>query len=235
MNKIITGAKNNNLAFNEEKSKAMLITRSKRKENKEISVYMNKFIEQVQKNKHFRIIIDSKLNFREHLYTSSKCTNLIHALSKSAKQRGLSHAALHTIYKGAILLIMLYGAPVWIQVLKKEYKKTVYNRVLRLVNIKIAKAFRTTSNEALCILTCLTPIVIKAEEAAKLYNTMSKNQAHEIDHEVQPKDWLHPADSVLITDQEDELAIQIFTDGSKSELGVRAGIAIFVHNIREYQ
>jgi hypothetical protein len=64
----------------------------------------NKILEQVQKIKYLGIIIDSKLNFREHImYMSSKCTKLIHALSKSAKQSwGLSHEALHTIYKGAI-------------------------------------------------------------------------------------------------------------------------------------
>jgi hypothetical protein len=33
------------------------------------------------------------------------------------------------------------------------------------MNLRIAKAFRTTSNEALCILAGLTPIVIKTEEA----------------------------------------------------------------------
>jgi hypothetical protein len=49
--------------------------------------------------------------------------------------------------------------------------------------------------EALCTSTGLTPIAIKAEEVTKLYNIMMKSQAHEIDHEVQPKDWLHPADS----------------------------------------
>jgi hypothetical protein len=82
---------------------------------------------------------------------------------------------------------MLYGAPVWIEALKKECNKTIYNRVQRLINIKIAKAFRTTSNEGLCTLTGLTPIVIEVEEAAKLYNTMRNNQAHEIDHEVTRK------------------------------------------------
>jgi hypothetical protein len=35
------------------------------------------------------------------------------------------------------------------------------------MDIKIAKAFRTTPNEALCTLAGLTPVVIKAEEAAK--------------------------------------------------------------------
>ena len=38
------------------------------KEKKEISVYMNnKPLEQVQKIKYLGIIIDSKLNFREHI------------------------------------------------------------------------------------------------------------------------------------------------------------------------
>jgi len=84
------------------------------------------------------------------------------------------------------------------------------------VNIKIVKAFRTTPNEALCTLSGLTPVVIKAEEAAKLYVIMRNSQDHEIDHEVQPKDWLHPADSIRLTEQQDEHAMQFFIDGSKS-------------------
>ena len=79
-------------------------------------------------------------------------------------------------------------------------------------------------------MTGLTPVVIKTEEAAKLYNTMRNSHAHEIDHEVQPKDWLHPADSVRVTEQIDEHAIQIFTDGCNSEQGAGAGVAIFIQN-----
>jgi hypothetical protein len=128
MNKILTWAKNNKLAFKEEKSKTMIITRRKIKENKEKTAYTymnNKIIEQVQKIKYLRIIIDSKLTFREYIiHISSKCTKIIHALSKSAKQNwGLSHAALHTIYKGAVLPIMLHGALVWAKALKKELTK----------------------------------------------------------------------------------------------------------------
>jgi ribonuclease HI len=84
-------------------------------------------------------------------------------------------------------------------------------------------------------LTGLTPIEIKAEEAAKIYNFMRKSQAHEINHEVQPTNWLHPAESVIITEEQDEHAIQIFTDGSKSEYGVGAGIAIFIQNELAHQ
>jgi hypothetical protein len=68
------------------------------------------------------IIIDSKINFRENLlYTANKCTNLIHALSKSVILKwGLSSEALRTIYKGAILPLIMYGAPVWIKALERN-------------------------------------------------------------------------------------------------------------------
>jgi hypothetical protein len=42
--------------------------------------------------------------------------------------------------------------------------KFEYNR---LMNIKIAKAFRTTSSEALGILAGMTPIIIRTKEAVK--------------------------------------------------------------------
>ena len=86
MNKVLTWAKNE-LNFNEKNSKVM-VYHEKRKENKEISVYINKkILEQDKKIKYLGIIIDSNLNFRENImYISSKCNKLIHTLSKSAKE-----------------------------------------------------------------------------------------------------------------------------------------------------
>jgi len=81
MNKISIWVRNNKINFNEQKS------RRKRKENKENLVYVNnKPLEEVQKIKYLGIMIDSKLNFREHIkYISEKYTKLIHTLSKSEK------------------------------------------------------------------------------------------------------------------------------------------------------
>jgi len=48
--KILNWAKDNKIRFTEEKSKVMVMTRRKRKEQKEVTVYMiNKAIPQVQK------------------------------------------------------------------------------------------------------------------------------------------------------------------------------------------
>jgi hypothetical protein len=166
-------AKENKITFNEQNSKIMVISRKKIRENKDVSVYLNnKLLEQANTIKYLRIIIDSKLNFREHLiYTSTKCSKLIHALSKSAKLSwGLKHEALNTIYKGAILPLMLCGVPVLIGAMAKKCNKILYTRVQRLINIKIAKAYRTTSGETLSVLTGITPIEIKVAETDRLYH-----------------------------------------------------------------
>jgi hypothetical protein len=71
----------------------------RKRENRDVSIYLNnKFLEQVNNIKYLGIIID-KLNFREHLiYTSTKCSKLIHALSKSGKLSwGLKREALNTV------------------------------------------------------------------------------------------------------------------------------------------
>ena len=86
----------------------MVVTRKKRRENKDVSTYLkNKPVEQVN-IKYMGIIINSKLNFRYHIiHTSRKCTALMHPLAKSVKLTwGLKHEALNTIYKGGILSLM---------------------------------------------------------------------------------------------------------------------------------
>ena len=79
--------KNNKITSNEKKSKVMVISRRKIKEDKEIYISINnKMLEQIQTIEYLGIIIDSKLNFREHIiHISSKCNKLFYTLSKSEK------------------------------------------------------------------------------------------------------------------------------------------------------
>ena len=68
-----------------------------------------------------RILFNNKLTFREHInYIEEKCTKLVFTLARSRKITwGLKHKALKTIYKVPILPIILYGAPVWKDVIKR--------------------------------------------------------------------------------------------------------------------
>ena len=177
--------------------------------------------------------MDSKFNFNEHIkYTTDRCTKLINALSKSARLNwGLKQEALRIIYSGAILPQLLYAAPVWAEAIQKKCNKDKYTRVQRLISLRIARAYRTISHEALCILTGLTPIYIKVEEVVTLYNTKTgrKNQKYQIDRVENPRNWLHPADTISInTEYDDRVQMwQIFMDGSKGEEGVGSGVAVF--------
>jgi len=81
---------------------------------------------------------------------------------------GLRHEVLKMIYEGAILLLLLYGAPVWIDAMKYTSNRRKYIRAQRMINLRIPKAFCTTSNEALCIVADTIPILLKIEEAVRI-------------------------------------------------------------------
>jgi len=113
---------------------------------------------------------------------------------------------------------------------KVSYKLKL-ERVQRLINIRIANAYLTVSNEALCILTGLTPIAIKIDEASQFYQLTKGSTKEEalFDCDMVVNYWHHPVETITLLAENNEVAItfQIFTDGSKSERRVGAGVVIF--------
>ena len=101
-----------------------------------------------------------------------------------------------------------------------------------MINLRIAKAFCTTSNEALCIVADTTPIILKIEEAVRIYNLKKgrENQTHAVDREVELKYWQHPADEakILEADEHKDQTIHAYTDGSKTRNGVGSGVALYI-------
>jgi glycyl-tRNA synthetase beta subunit len=84
----------------------MLVTRRKRREDKEFTIYLHfKTLEQVTLMKYLGIILDHKFRIQEHIkYAAERCTKLIHKLSRAAKLScGIKNVVIATIYKGAIL------------------------------------------------------------------------------------------------------------------------------------
>ena len=161
----------------------------------------------------------------------------IHALPKSAKVNwSLRHDVLR-IYSGAILSILSYGAPVWIERLQWNSNALKLKQIQRLSNIKIAKAYRTTSHEALCVLTGITPITTELENLAQMYHiTHRKEQEGTYDAPKYYRKWPHPAEAIELKDSDDmNYMIEIYTGSSKSEKGVGSGIAIFIDRSLTFQ
>jgi len=112
-----------------------------------------------------------------------------------------------------------------------EHNRQKYIRVQSPINIRMAKAYRTTSSEALCVLTGMTPIIIKLQEVVQRHNIKEKssNRTFELDYDVELKHWLHPAEAVTIEEVvgKEDASVHAFTDGSKHDQGVRSGAVIF--------
>jgi hypothetical protein len=121
---------------------------------------------------------------------------------------------------------------------KASYKQKII-RVQRLINLRIAKAYRNVSNEALCIITGITPIDIKIEETAALFQITKERTKDEqpFDSDTKPKHWVHPTFTISIAkeDNGEDSDLAIYTDGSKTTQGVGAGAAIFTRDIHTHR
>jgi hypothetical protein len=151
LQKIESWARVNKMQFNENKSKVLLVTTKTSEANGTLNIYLNnKRLEQVSELKYLGIYFDSRFSFDRHVdYITGKCTPIINMLAKSAELKwDMGHRALKVIYSGAIGPILIYGTPIWQKALKKQNNLKKFQRVQRMMNIKIAKAFRTLSYEA---------------------------------------------------------------------------------------
>ena len=150
-------------------TEVMMLTQRIPKIKRDYKMYLNnKRLHQENTIKYLGIIIDRRFNFNAHIdYTTGKCIKFIHALSKSAKVNWcLWHDVLRIIYSGAILPILSYRALVWIENLQRNSNALKLKWIQRLINIKIAKAYRTILHEALSVLTGITPIMTELENLA---------------------------------------------------------------------
>ena len=212
----------------------MINTKKKPKIRGALKIFLNKKkLQHEDKIKYLGITIDRRFNFNQHIGNiTAKCIKIIHTLSNSAKINcGLRHDVLRIIYTGAILPILSYVASVRIEGLKRNHNATKLKRVQRLTNIRIATAYRTTSHEAGCVLTGITPILIELGSLANIYhNARGNTQIGLYDAPKVYSKLNHPADAIELKKCEGrEYTIEIYTDGSKSSSGVRSGIAIFVN------
>ena len=99
------------------------------------------------------------------------------------------------------------------------------------MSIRMAKKF-CTSSEALCILTAVSPIIIKMHDAVQKYIVRKGKGSHThlFDSEIELKNWPHTAEGVKITGSKEnnEQIIQAYTDESMNVHGVGTGVVIVV-------
>jgi len=93
-------------------------------------------------------------------------------------------------------------------VLNRICNKTKLIRIQRNVNLGIAKAYRTVSNEELCVINGIIPINIKIEETWK-FCEITKGIETQYDREME--NWNHPATHVKIIEGYEDSSHPIHT------------------------
>ena len=147
----------------------------------------------------------------------------------------MGHRALEVICSGAIEAILTYGAPISEKALTKQNNLRKYQQVQRMMNIKIAKAFRTLSYEASCVLAGICPIRLAIEEKVRTYKATHNNIEYNAPLEV--KYWPHPMDlpPVRAPIEIPHNVISIFTDGNKIRGKVGAAAVIIKDDMVPHQ
>jgi len=87
------------------------------------------------------------------------------------------------------------------------------------------------SYEALCVRNGITPIHIKVDEIGSEYE-ITQGIGTQYDRDMELGNWTHPAINIKTIGGEEESLhpIQAYIDGSMSDLGVGAGVVIFLYN-----
>jgi len=86
--------------------------------------------------------------------------------------------------------------PVWKEVIKRASNKAKIGRIQRMVNIKIANAYRTVSNKAMCVITGLIPIHIKIKAANLHYLFKIEGINYEI--RMESRHCIYPSKQIII-------------------------------------
>jgi ribonuclease HI len=163
-------AKQWKIEFSVQKTKAVIFSRSRNKEPLRLFID-NSQIELVPEFRYLGIVFDKKLLWTSHI--QQQCGKVISLLLKlkavTKRNWGLPQRTNRFIYQRILEPILLYGCPVWASALDKIGTVTLLRRTQRMAALAITGALRTTSTDALLVLSGLKPIDLLARERCAIY------------------------------------------------------------------
>lgn len=171
VSKIAAWGRKVKLTFNETKTQVCVFTRKQKRKLRPARFVMNGVpLDTVDHLKYLGVIIDSKLHWREHLlYVQKKTVRIMSRLTALARNTwGLSSEATEVVYKAVIESVALYAVEVWSPALKHKWAQRILTQIQRTALLRVAKAYRTVSGDAIQIITGILPLTEKAELLSRL-------------------------------------------------------------------
>lgn len=171
LSKICTWIELQELNIAEQKTEAIIL-RGQRKRDSITFKIKGTIVRPSKQVKYLGITLDQQLTFREHVKkTVQKAEKQTAILTRLMPNVGGPGSYKRQALYGVTLSILLYGGPVWQDVLKYKKYKGMMERVQRKMLLRVASAYRTASTRAIQVITGATPIEIMVKERLYLYES----------------------------------------------------------------
>ncbi|XP_015126375.1 uncharacterized protein LOC107047957 [Diachasma alloeum] len=115
-------------------------------------------------------MIDTGLNFKQQAeHVAMKASTVGSLLSRLMPNVGGPKQTRRALLTYVIVSVLMYGIVIWADALSSQESRRRMSPVYRLSLLRVACAFRTVSDDAVCVIAGMIPIEILAEERRSLY------------------------------------------------------------------
>lgn len=177
MTKISKWFRKEGLSLAEEKTEVVLLTSKKVQGLLTIPV-LNKPLAASEAVKYLGVLFGGSKVFRAHVKNlTERALKTAGGLARIMPNHGGGGVYSRTLYYRTIESIVLYGAPIWHTAAQYKINISKLRTVQRTILARVTRAYRTTSTDALCVLSGFPPWELLIEERARLYRRLKNEDA----------------------------------------------------------
>ncbi|XP_015121541.1 uncharacterized protein LOC107044250 [Diachasma alloeum] len=115
-------------------------------------------------------MIDTRLNFKQQAeHVKTKASGVRSTLSRLMPNIGGPKQRRRALLSSVTTSVLTSAIPIWGDVLRLQEARRKIAPIYRLSALRVASAFRTVSEDAVCVIAGLLPIQVLAEERGSLY------------------------------------------------------------------
>ncbi|GBP70071.1 Retrovirus-related Pol polyprotein from type-1 retrotransposable element R1 [Eumeta japonica] len=159
-----------NLQLAKQKTEAVLITSRKKIE----TITLKVGDQEITSQPHIRYLgvkLDARLNFKQQVeHVCTKASAVRASLARLMPNVGGPKQSRRLLLSSVVTSVLTYGISIWADALETQDSWRKAGPIYRMSALRVASAFRTVSEEAVCVISGTLPLRVLAKERRNLYH-----------------------------------------------------------------